>query len=243
MRFEYSLDDESYYKHRLGLIVLESDETIEQEFRYILDGTTSIYHSRIPCDKVVTKDNLKKMEEQLPVSTNLLPNISFDVIGYACTSGATFIGSEMISNIIKSQRNCNHVTDPIKAVKAALNKLNCKNIGFVSPYERGVTEGMRSHLEDEGFKIKNILAYEESDDTVVARISEKDTLNAACKVYTRECDAIFISCTNLKTFKIIKEVEQKLKIPVISSNLALTWHMMTLSGDTNKSGPGMLFSS
>ena len=94
------------------------------------------------------------MEEQLPVSTNLLPNISFDVIGYACTSGATFIGSEMISNIIKSQRNCVHVTDPIKAVKAALNKLNCKNIGFVSPYEKGVTEGMRSHLEDEGFKIK-----------------------------------------------------------------------------------------
>ena len=243
MTFEYSLDDESYYKNRLGLIVLESDETIEQEFRYILDNTTSIYHSRIHCDKKVTKDNLKKMEEQLPVSTNLLPNIPFDVIGYACTSGATFIGSEMISNIIKSQRNCVHVTDPIKAVKAAFNKLNCKNIGFVSPYEKGVTESMRNHLEDEGFKIKKILAYEESDDTVVARISEKDTLNAACKVYTQECDAVFISCTNLKTFKIIKEAEQKLKIPVISSNLALTWHMMTLSGDANKSGPGMLFSN
>ncbi len=60
MTFEYSLDDKSYYKNRLGLIVLESDETIEQEFRYILDDTTSIYHSRIHCDKVVTKDNLKK---------------------------------------------------------------------------------------------------------------------------------------------------------------------------------------
>ena len=56
MTFEYSLDDESYYKNRLGLIVLESDETIEQEFRYILDDTTSIYHSRIHCDKEVTKD-------------------------------------------------------------------------------------------------------------------------------------------------------------------------------------------
>ena len=37
MTFEYNLDDESYYKNRLGLIVLESDETIEQEFRYIID--------------------------------------------------------------------------------------------------------------------------------------------------------------------------------------------------------------
>ena len=85
MTFEYNLDDESYYKNRLGLIVLESDETIEQEFRHILDDTTSIYHSRIHCNKTVTKDNLKKMEEQLPAAINLLPNISFDVIGYACT--------------------------------------------------------------------------------------------------------------------------------------------------------------
>ena len=86
MTFEYNLDNENYYKHRLGLIVLKSDETIEQEFRNILDDTTSIYHSRIHCDKEVTRDNLKKMEERLPVSTNLLPNIFFDVIGYACTS-------------------------------------------------------------------------------------------------------------------------------------------------------------
>ena len=243
MTFEYNLDNENYYKHRLGLIVLKSDETIEQEFRNILDDTTSIYHSRIHCDKEVTRDNLKKMEERLPVSTNLLPNIFFDVIGYACTSGATFIGSEIISNIIKSERNCKHVTDPIKAVKAAFNKLNCKNIGFVSPYEKSVTESVRNHLEDGGFEIKNTLAYNESDDTVVARINEKDTFNAACKVYTQECDVIFISCTNLKTFKIIQEAEQKLKVPVISSNLALTWHMMTLSGKANQSGPGLLFST
>ena len=30
MTFEYSLDDKSYYKNRLGLIVLESDEQLSR---------------------------------------------------------------------------------------------------------------------------------------------------------------------------------------------------------------------
>tara|TARA_B100001057_G_scaffold473866_1_gene538804 strand:- start:481 stop:1212 length:732 start_codon:yes stop_codon:yes gene_type:complete len=243
MTLKYSLDLENYYSSRMGLVVLETDETIEQEMRDIITEKVSIYHTRIPCDKTVTEQNLKKMEEQLPSSIGLLPKIPFDIIGYACTSGATVIGSEKISKIIKSSTNCKSVTDPIKAVKTALTKLECNKIGFVSPYEEKVTEKMRFHLETEGFQIKNVLTFNESDDTLVARISEKDTLNAACEVFTEECEAIFISCTNLKTFKIIDEIEERLSIPVISSNLALTWHMMSLTGEINNSGPGRLFSS
>ena len=50
----YKFDDNKYYKARLGLIVLQSDETIEQEFRTILDQSISINHSRIYCDNIVT---------------------------------------------------------------------------------------------------------------------------------------------------------------------------------------------
>ena len=44
---DYELDDNGYYKARLGLIVLQSDETIEQEFRTILDQSVSINHSHL----------------------------------------------------------------------------------------------------------------------------------------------------------------------------------------------------
>ena len=56
-----------------------------------------------------------------------------------------------------------------------------------------------------------------------------------------DCDAVFISCTNLKTFKIIDEAERLLNKPVVSSNQAMIWHMFRGSGNDSTKGPGMLF--
>ena len=71
----YEFDDNRYYKARLGLIVLQSDETIEQEFRTILDESISINHSRIYCDNIVSNENLELMEKELPAASALLPDI------------------------------------------------------------------------------------------------------------------------------------------------------------------------
>ena len=77
----FELDDTRYYKARLGLIVLQSDETIEQEFRTILDESISINHSRIYCDNIVSNENLGLMEKELPAASALLPDIQYDSIG------------------------------------------------------------------------------------------------------------------------------------------------------------------
>ena len=102
MEKNFKLDDPDYYSMRFGLIVLQSDETIEQEMRSTLDESVAIYHSRIPCDQFVNNENLAKMENDLPIAVDLLPKIDFNSIGYACTSGATVIGSEKINKLIKA---------------------------------------------------------------------------------------------------------------------------------------------
>ena len=86
MEKNLKLDDPDYYSMRFGLIVLQSDETIEQEIRSTLDESAAIYHSRIPCDQSVNNENLAKMENDLPIAVDLLPKIDFNSIGYACTS-------------------------------------------------------------------------------------------------------------------------------------------------------------
>ena len=47
METNFELDDPNYYSMKFGLIVLQSDETIEQEIRSALDESIAIYHSRI----------------------------------------------------------------------------------------------------------------------------------------------------------------------------------------------------
>ena len=64
----------------LGIIVLSSDQTLEYEFRTLLnfEGVT-LYHSRIPNEMEITKSSLAKMEADLPVAAALLPE-SFNLV-------------------------------------------------------------------------------------------------------------------------------------------------------------------
>jgi len=44
-----------------------------------------------------------------------------------------------------------------------------------------------------------------------------------------EVDAIFLSCTNLRTLDVIAPIEERIGKPVLSSNLVLSWHMCRLA--------------
>ena len=242
MSYDFQLIKPDFYKASLGLIVLKSDETIEQEFRSIIDNDISLLHSRIPCHPKVTPETLSQMEIDLPTAAELLPTTArYDVIGYACTSASTIIGTDKVKSLIQSKHTDTQVTDPIDSVIKAMKKLNCKKIAFVSPYSATVTEVLKNYLEKKGFEITNIICFEEDNDSVVAKISEHDTLRAIVDVNNSSNEAVFASCTNLKTFNIINEAESIIKKPVISSNLALAWNMLDISGIESTNAPGALF--
>ena len=69
------------------------------------------------------------MEINIPNAAELLPSsVNYNVIGYACTSASTIIGTEKVQSLIQSKHSNTNVTDPIDSVKKALKKLNCKKI-------------------------------------------------------------------------------------------------------------------
>ena len=51
---------------------------------------------------------------------------------------------------------------------------------------------------------------------------------------------MFLSCTNLRAFKIIEAAEAEAGVPVLSSNLVFAWHLARLSGLQAFGLPGTL---
>ncbi len=229
----------------LGLIVLQTDETIEPELAAIMamDGVV-LYHNRIPMAPQVNAQTLTAMEAQLPESVKLFPPAAtFDVIGYGCTSASTLIGPEGIARAIQSVRPGATVCNPISAVMAACTALHARRIGFITPYVADVSAAMRKLLEDQGFEISAFGSFEEDLDSVVARISPASSLEAIKWVSDQaECDVIFVSCTSMRIAGLVEAAEQATGKPVISSNLALGWHMLRMAGiDDVRPGLGRLF--
>lgn len=233
MKLDFETDGGIGFNATLGVIVLETDETLEPEFARMmyLDGV-ALYHSRILMVADIRPETLGRMERDLPASTRLFPpSLEFDVIGYGCTSGAAIIGSKNVARAIQSVFPDTQVTDPLAAIIAAGNALGARRLGFVTPYLPEVSRRMRLLLEQAGFEIAAFGSFEESDDRTVARITERTIVAAATQVADQApCDAIVISCTNLRCLRIIPRIEAQTGVPVISSNQALGWHMLRLSG-------------
>ena len=229
----------------LGLIVLQVDETIEHDFRRLfpLSGT-ALHISRIPSGAELTADTIAQMEVDLPQAASLLPPAAdFDVVGYACTSGTTLIGADRVAALVSNSTRTRAVTDPLTASVAALEALQVGSVGIVSPYIETVAQPIRQAFEACGFTVPATLSFGEKVEARVARIDPASIREAALQVGRQgDVDAVFLSCTNLRTLDIIADLEDALGLPVISSNQALAWHMARLCPSSPPiTGPGRLF--
>ncbi len=244
-RFEFTTDQGAGSRARIGLLVLESDQTIEAEFRQLTNlPNVEIYHARLANDTLVTPETLAKMEVELPTAAGLLPQyLKLNSLGYGCTSGATIIGEARVAQILAAIHPGVASTNPLTAAKAALSQMGVQRLGLLTPYAPDVTEAMRAQFEAAGIRVTQIGSFYEDSDIVVGRIDRKSILDATVALGRSEaCDGVFISCTSLRTADIIEEAEQILGKPVTASNHALAWHTLRLAGiKDQQDGFGRLF--
>ena len=230
---------------RIGIIVLQSDETIERDLM-AMRGDADVFVSRVPSGQEVTAETLESMAGHIAASASLFPQtISFDAVGYGCTSGTAQIGVSEIERLVKFGTQTKTVSQPVSALVAACEHLGLKRIAFLSPYIEGVSANLRQVLQDNGVETPAFGTFGEAEEFKVVRISGASVMEAATAlVRDSKVDGIFLSCTNLRTLDLIMPLEAALDMPVLSSNLVLAWHLAQLSGNPESlSGPGRLFAS
>lgn len=230
-KLDYVKQDYNVTQTCAGLIVLQTDEVVESEVRSWLPDNITLYHTRIPNQDSVTKETLLEMGNQLPSVCALFPkHAPINVVAYCCTSGATVIGESVVEQGVQQIFPDARVTNPITAVKARLHNLGARKIGLLTPYIPSVTQAMSDHLIEHGFTIASAASFYEENDFEVCRISSQSIEQAIEHVASQaNCDAIFASCTNLRTISFLDAISQRLGIPVVSSNAALAWHIEELS--------------
>ena len=238
MRFDYDSQPDS--APVLGLIVLQADETIEGDMRRLLPDAAPLV-SRVPSGQDVTTDTLAAMQADLPAAAGLMPRgLSFDVVGYGCTSGTSVIGAEAIADLVRQGTVARAVTEPVSALIAACATLGVTRIGFLSPYVAEVSTTLRDTLSAAGIASPVLGSFEEAEESKVVRIAPQSIIAAATALAAEGgIDALFLSCTNLRTLDVIAPLEAATGLPVLSSNLVLGWHMARLAG-IGFAGPGRL---
>ena len=228
---EYCLDPVDSAKSPLGLIVLQTDETIEPEFNhYFSTHKSPIFVTRISSDENVTKASLAAMKGRLEQAADLLPKArSYSVVGYGCTSATSVIGSKAVELAVKRSCDTANVTNPLRAAIAKSHDLEISKLALLSPYIEEVNEPLRTSFAESGLSTDVFGSFGVSEEAKVVRISRDSIVEAAVQLgRDPNVEGVFLSCTNLRTLQAIPEIERRVGKPVLSSNQALAWHMKRL---------------
>jgi maleate isomerase len=233
MHFTYEETDKIGTRATLGLITLQSDETIEHDMRRMLPiEDVALYVSRVESAPDVSEETLGQMEARLPASAQLFPRpVEFDVVGYGCTSGTSVIGAEKVAELVAIGCATKAVTEPLSALIAACAALGVERLGFLSPYVAEVSDTLRGAVHRAGVQTTAFGSFNEEREERVARIAPQSIVSAAAALADAgDFDALFMSCTNLRTLDVIDEIERRIGKPVLSSNQVLAWHLAQTAG-------------
>jgi len=238
---ETTLGTGRHTRGRLGFVLLNSEETADDEIRRIVPDDVGVFYTRVPLADPVTVETLAEVGKDLAAAAALLPP-DMDAIAYVCTSGGIVVGEDEVARLLATAQPEARTTALITCVTDAMRALGMRRIVLGTPYLDEINHFEADFLVERGFEVLDVqgLCLETGRDMCL--VEPDDIVKLALEIDRPDADGIFISCSALRTVEVVEEIEQKTGKPCVGSNHALIWRMMRLAGiDDRLEGLGRLY--
>lgn len=219
---------------RIGLIYMASSWIMEPEFVRMAPPGVSIHTTRIQFHGA-TVEGLGRMAESAEVErcAELLATAPLGAICFGGTSASFLHGRGWDERLLERMAGASGgipVTTTSTASLRALRAVGVGRIAFVGPYNDEVTERGRRFFEANGFEVVAALGLGLTTDPAIGGVSLATVCELARRGDRPRAEAIFISCTNLRTIGALAALEAELGKPVVSAIQASFWDCLRLAG-------------
>jgi len=213
---------------RLGFLIPATNTTFEPETYAVIPAGVSAHFVRVPFVEV-NEEQLHAMRPHTKRLAAHLHSTQIDVAAFACTTGSLIGGADYDRQIVNEIEagGIENATTTSTAVINALNALGVTRIAIAAPYEAWLTELEVRFLESAGFSVIETASL--GLRRHIADVGPAEVYELASQVARSAPEAVFISCTNIRTVDVLADLEADLGIPVISSNLATWWEIFRLA--------------
>jgi maleate isomerase len=215
---------------RVGVLIPSGNSVAEPELRAMLPLGTSMLVTRLPL-RGSSKPELMHMLDRLEAASELLADACVEVIVFHCTAVSTFAPelAQGIRHRIEKASGIRCFTTA-DAILAALSKLNARRVALLTPYIDEVHGREIAWLEASGVEVAGGANLGINTNTDMARLAPEEILNWARDNFSDAADALFLSCTAIKSADIIEPLERICGRPVLTSNQSMVWHLLRSSG-------------
>lgn len=218
------------WRMRLGMLLPSSNPAAEPELVRFLPPGVSLHTTRLKLAGS-TREELLGMTEGVEQAASLLVDAGVDRIVFNCTAVSTFdpaMGETLRQRIeLASGRPATSTSD---AIIAALAELAPHRIALVTPYVDTVVAREISFLEHFGYEVVHSVGLGLAEGKAMASVEPGQWYRHAMDSAASEADLVFLSCTAIRVFDVIADLERDLGIPVLTSNQAMLWWCLRQAG-------------
>ncbi len=247
MKSEHRHKSAYSFRAKLGLIVPPTNTVNEAEWGRVLPEGVTHHTVRMPIHldhasaagrRALVADIVAKVRE--------LAEARVDVVAYACTAGSMINPRHALGREVEAATGVPLVTTAA-AIVDALAALDVRKISIATPYHDALNAHEVAFLAQNGIEALAIAglglgANGPADYPLIAQ-TPLDKIEAHVEAaFVKGSDACLITCTDFPTLLLHERLEQKLGVPVVTSNQATLWATLRRAGiDDNIPRLGALF--
>jgi maleate isomerase len=222
------------WRAKIGLIYMAAGEVMEPEFFAIAPEGVVTLTTRIHFESM-TAETIRNMlvSDDLERCTRLLSFAKCNVILFGGTSCSFLGGLKWEEKILDRMRNASNGIEVINTSQAsvkALKAVNAKKIIFAGPYTNDIIEAGVNYFSKSGFNVIGSKGLGLEVEHEIATLPLSDVYSLAKESDHPGADAVYLSCTGMRTIPILEELEADLGKPVISAVQASMWYALKVVG-------------
>ena len=124
------------------------------------------------------------------------------------------------------------VTIPIRAATAALHAINSKRLILMTPFDDDINSRIQDRLKQSGLTVLSCPSLEYLGARTGTHVAADKIFGIMEKIVheTPGADAIYFQGAPFNPLPIIGRIESELELPVIASNPAMLWHILSRLG-------------
>lgn len=233
------------YRERIGLILPSSNTAMESEFFRTCPEGVSVHTTRVLIKGLTNPECLAEMASHAERAAEELKTCLSDVMIYGCTSGSFLKGRAWEKQFCERLQQLAErpvLTTADNCVQA-LRAIGKRKIAIGTPYIESLNRSAYQYFTEAGFEIVHMKGLGIEVSTNIGKTAPHAIYRLGREAMAPDAEALFLSCTGIRSIEIVQQPQDDLGIPVISSNLCNLWAALRMHGLHDRlEGLGDLFS-
>jgi maleate isomerase len=216
---------------RVGLIIPSSNRMVEQEMAPAFPAGVTAHVTRLRmtgAHRLAFEELLPRIEE----AAQALVDARCDAVAFHCTANSMQGGAAGEGEILAAlgRAGARRATTTITAIARAFDALAARRIVLVTPYGAATTEHEAEFLRAAGYDVLSAQGFALDGSDAYCAAPPSFWRDRVLSARHADADAYLVSCANISVFGVIAELERRLGRGVVTSNQAVIWDTLRLSG-------------